>query len=84
MCGRENGAEALLRRETGFPNFMSYHCLVHQQALCSKQANLKKVMNTVVEIVCFIRARALNHRQFKELLIELQSEHSDVLLHAEI
>jgi len=39
---------------------------------------------TVVEIVCFIRARALNHRQFKSFLDDLGSVKGDVLLHAEV
>ena len=41
-------------------------------------------MSVVVEIVCFIRAKALNHRQFKNLLEELDSSKSDVLLHTEV
>ena len=84
MCGRNNGAIALLRSEPGYPDFISYHCILHQQVLCAKHISLKEIMSVVVDIVCFIRARALNHRQFKMLLQELDSENADVLLHAEI
>ena len=83
MCCGKNGAIALLRSEPGYPDLISY-CILHQQALCAKHISLKEIMSVVVDIVCFIRARALNHRQFKMLLQELDSENADVLLHAEI
>jgi hypothetical protein len=84
MCGKENGAVALLRNTDGFPKFLSYHCFIHQQVLCAKHTMFKDVMTVVVDIVCFIRAKALNHRQFKVLLEELDSTCSDVLLHCEV
>jgi hypothetical protein len=84
MCGRNNGAIALLRQEPGYPDFLSYHCIIHEQALSSKQLAMKNVMSIVVEIVCFIRARSLNHRQFKMLLEELESTKTDVLLHSQV
>jgi len=41
-------------------------------------------MTVVVEIVCFIKARSLHHRQFKTLLEELDSSKSDLVLHTEV
>ena len=84
MCGKNCGAVALLRQEENFPNFIAYHCLIHQESLCAKQINLTGVMSIVVDIVCFIRAKALNHRQFKNLLEELESSNTDVFLHTEV
>lgn len=40
-----------------------------------------EVMNLVIQIVNKIIAKALNHRQFCELLDEIDSEYSDFLLH---
>ena len=30
MCGKNIGAVALLRQEENYPDFMSYHCIIHQ------------------------------------------------------
>ncbi|KAI7790853.1 putative general transcription factor II-I repeat domain-containing protein 2-like [Triplophysa rosa] len=46
------------------------HCIIHQEALCK---------------TCqFIRARALNHRQFIQLLNETEAEHHDLLYHSNV
>jgi hypothetical protein len=52
--------------------------------LCAKDTNIPEVMRVVMDVVCFIRAHALNHRQFNSLLEELDSEKGDVLLHADV
>ena len=36
MLGRQAGFVALFRQEIGKPNLISYHCIIHQQALCAK------------------------------------------------
>ena len=41
-------------------------------------------MKTVISIVNYIRAQELNHRKFKSLLEELNSNYSDVLLHTSV
>uniref|UniRef100_A0A7N4NTM1 HAT C-terminal dimerisation domain-containing protein n=1 Tax=Sarcophilus harrisii TaxID=9305 RepID=A0A7N4NTM1_SARHA len=41
-------------------------------------------MKIVVSSVNFIRAKALNHRQFQEFLSELNVEYEDVLYHTEV
>ena len=58
---------------------VSYHCIIHQQQLCAKVLNMKEVLTVVVEIINFIRARGLNHRQFKNLLEECGSDYEDVV-----
>lgn len=84
MCGRENGALALMRKDSLYPGFLSYHCVIHQQSLCSKYLKFKDVMTVVVEILSFIRARALNHRQFKVLLEDLESDKVDLVYFTEV
>lgn len=61
-----------------------YHCIIHQSALCGKVLDLTHVMDIVVKIVNFIRSHAQNHRQFKEFLSEVDSEHGDVVYFSDI
>jgi zinc finger BED domain-containing protein 5/7/8/9 len=66
-------------------NFLSLHCIIHQQALCAKSAVLKNTMEDAIAIVNFIRARAINHRQFRALLHDDGStEKEDVLYHTNV
>ena len=86
MVRRRLGLIGLLMADSDFPDFQAYHCIIHQQALCSKLKDdaLKNVMDIVVKIVNFIRANPLNHRQFKTLLEEYTSNYSNFVLHTEV
>ncbi|XP_023808973.1 general transcription factor II-I repeat domain-containing protein 2B-like [Oryzias latipes] len=61
-----------------------YHCIIHQEALCGKALKMDHIMNTVTQIVNFIEAKGLNHRQFKSFLGELGADHSDMPHHTEV
>ena len=51
----------------------------------SKSLNLDNVMKPIMEIVKYIRTHALNHRQFKKLINELdQALISDLPLHCSV
>ena len=54
------------------------HCIIHQQALCSKHLHISCVMKPVVWAVNFIRIHALIHRQFQTFLKESDAEYSDL------
>ncbi|XP_039623539.1 general transcription factor II-I repeat domain-containing protein 2A-like [Polypterus senegalus] len=54
------------------------HFIIHQEMLCKSVLKISHVVDVVTKIVNFIRARALNHRQFVSLLEEPESEHSDI------
>ena len=41
-------------------------------------------MEIVVKTVNFIRARGLNHRQFRKLLDEMDSQYGDILYYTEV
>ena len=60
------------------------HCIIHQENLCAKRLRMNNVMYVVVNTVNFTRSRALNHRQFKEFLIEIDAEYGDVTYYSEV
>ena len=43
---------------------MFFHCMIHQQSLCAKYIDMSCVLKPVISMVNFIRAHALNNRQF--------------------
>ncbi|XP_037129559.1 general transcription factor II-I repeat domain-containing protein 2A-like [Syngnathus acus] len=87
MTGRRNGFVALVQRkleEEGVEDAIALHCIIHQQALCSKIMRFGNVMSDVVRIINHIRSRALKHRQFRDFLAEIESEYEDVLYFTEV
>lgn len=87
MVGSKKRVIARINQEMDKHNHshpIAIHCLIHQQALCSKSLKWDSVMKIVVSCVNFIRAHALNHRQFQEFLSELNVDYEDVLYHTEV
>jgi hypothetical protein len=77
MVRNNSGVVTRIKTEMECSNFsppMQLHCIIHQQALRSKVMNLESVKNIVVSTVNFIRGSALNHRQFQQLLFEIEAE----------
>ncbi|XP_060764588.1 general transcription factor II-I repeat domain-containing protein 2B-like [Neoarius graeffei] len=60
------------------------HCILHQHVLCKSVLKINRVIDVVTKTVNFIRARALNHRQFVALLEEYETEHSDISYHTAV
>ena len=60
------------------------HCIIHQHVLCRSVLKLNHVINVVTKTINFIRARALNHRQFVALLEEHENEHGDIRQHTAV
>ncbi|KAL2079794.1 hypothetical protein ACEWY4_025538 [Coilia grayii] len=60
------------------------HCIIHQEVLCKTVLKINHAVDVVIKVVNFIRARALNHRQFVSLLEENESEHGDVSYHCAV
>ena len=65
-------------------NFIGVHCILPEDALCSKSLQMKEVMDLVVKTVNFIRFHGLNHRQFKSFLVDMDSEYGELLYHTEV
>ena len=85
MRGSQKGFVTLLQKALD-RNLLAFHCILHQEALCAQTfpPECMEVMNLVIQIVNKIIAKALNHRQFRELLDEVDSEYSDLLLHNKV
>ncbi|KAG0716588.1 General transcription factor II-I repeat domain-containing protein 2A [Chionoecetes opilio] len=66
MTGKKKGAASLLVRHCEAAGHTQpihkVHCIIHQESLCSKSANLTDVMSVVVKVVNSILSRSLNHR----------------------
>ena len=82
MVDSSNGFIALCKQNNYFPNFIHYHCIIHQEALCEKVLNMKEIINIAMKIVCSIRARNLQKKIFRAPLEE--AEHLDLLLHTDV
>lgn len=85
MTGAHKGFAALLQKSLD-RKLLTFHCILHQEALCAQTfpPECTEVMNVVIQIVNKIMAKGLNHRQFRLLLDELESAYSDLLLHNRI
>ncbi|XP_060754330.1 general transcription factor II-I repeat domain-containing protein 2-like [Neoarius graeffei] len=79
MIGSVNGLVGLCKADETFPDFWNFHCIIHREQLVSKSLNLDNIMKPVMEIVNYIRTHALNHRQFKNFIAELDQELPDDL-----
>jgi hypothetical protein len=86
MIGKSNGVQQnkKIKEFEGKTYFFCRHCILHQEALCAKSLKMTHVMGTVVKTVNFIRACALNHREFVALLGETESEHGEIIYHTNV
>ena len=60
------------------------HCIIHQESLCAATLHMEEVMKVAVKVVNYIKSNALNHRQFKEFLVEEDTEHSDLTFYNDV
>ena len=52
--------------------------------LCGKALKMEHAMSTITRVVNLVRAKGLNHRQFKSFLEEIGLEYRDVPYHTEV
>jgi len=79
MVGSVNGFIALCEKDDDFPDFLKYHCIIHQQVLCSKRLITKDVMDIAFKIANSIRAKSLRRRLFRQ-----EFEGQELLLHTDV
>ncbi|CAI9736530.1 general transcription factor II-I repeat domain-containing protein 2-like [Octopus vulgaris] len=89
MIGKKQGLRGFVQRKLESLNvskdqLLWYHCIIHQESLCSKIIKFDHVMDNVVKAVNFIRSRALNHRQFRNFLDAINAEFAGIPYFAEI
>ncbi len=75
VTGSNAGFVALCKNDPAFPRFVSCHCIIRQQVLCSKVIHCEHVMKVVVKIINCVCARPLQHRLFKALLDEVSAQY---------
>ncbi|KAM3841446.1 general transcription factor II-I repeat domain-containing protein 2-like [Vipera latastei] len=85
MTGAQEGFVALLQKSLG-RKLLTFHCILHQEALCAQTFPLEcaEVMNVVIQLVNKIMAQGVNRHQFSLLLGEVKSTSSDLLLHNKV
>ncbi|XP_029160323.1 general transcription factor II-I repeat domain-containing protein 2-like [Nylanderia fulva] len=84
MTGSKNGFLGQIRqRDLKFPMI---HCIIHQEALCGKTVKLSSAMQTVTQIVNFIKGghKFLSHRKFQHFLEEHNATYTDLPLYCEV
>ena len=81
MCGIKKGLVGQLKQscaQNKISEPMLLHCIIHQQALCAKYVDISCALNPVIKVVSFLRSHGLNHRQFREMLKETDTESVDL------
>ena len=89
MVGSKVGLTSKIKTELASMNidtkdFSVFHCIIHQENLCAKSLKFEHVMSKVVSSINFIKSRALNHRQFKEFLKDVEAEYGDLVYYCEV
>ncbi|XP_060786987.1 general transcription factor II-I repeat domain-containing protein 2-like [Neoarius graeffei] len=73
-----------MQRENCTGELTVYHCIIHQEMLCSKVLKMEHVISTITQTVNFIRGKDLNHWQFQSFLEKIHSEFGDMPYHTEV
>ena len=84
MVGTANGLIAKIRQMN--PDVKHSHCAIHKEALATRYLPepFKVIFDSGIKIINFIRARAKNHRVFRNICEELEEEYGDLLLYTEV
>ena len=84
MLGVCHGFTVQVKQENS--SVMMVHSLVHHKNFASRKLSheLKKVMQEVIQVVNFIKAKALNSWLFAKMSSDFESEHILLLYHSEI
>ena len=83
LTGKHNDFVNLMKQSVP-QETITHHCILHKEQLCAKTLEMKHIMGNIVGTVNFIRARGLNHRQFREFLSGLEAEQGDVIYFSQV
>ncbi|XP_003739323.1 general transcription factor II-I repeat domain-containing protein 2A-like [Galendromus occidentalis] len=89
MVGRKKGVvtrlqEHITREHPHAQPLARIHCIIHQEALCGKVIPMRHVVETVTKITNFIRARGLNHREFRTFLEQVGEGNGEILYYSNV
>ena len=81
-AGLENGFVSLFSNRVGHL-IKGFHCIIHEQISCEKSSfkSQEDVTNLFTKLVKFISARGSNKRKFSELLKQVNSAYSALLVY---
>lgn len=91
-----DGAPAMVGNKRGVVNYLAtdcknmgndivaFHCILHQGNLCARTIHMEHVMKAVIKVINFLRSRGLTHRQFREFLLQLDTQYGDVLYFTQV
>lgn len=84
MTGKNSGVTALIKQKA--PNAAFTHCMLHREALVAKRLDdeLNLVLQDIIHVVNFIKARRLKHRLFALLCKEMGASFDGLLLHSNV
>ena len=63
---------------------MKCHCILHQENLGTKALKVDNVMQIIIKMVNFIRAKGSNHHQFQEFLKSTEADYGDIIYFSEV
>jgi hypothetical protein len=78
MTSKNVGLIGLCKKDPAFPDSFSYHCVIRQQALCTKVINFQHVMSVVQKIVYSVCTRPL------QTFDKTDTHYGDLILHTEV
>ncbi|KAI6649935.1 protein ZBED8-like [Oopsacas minuta] len=89
-----DGAPSMLGSHSGFqtrvrqfvPDVITNHCMIDREALAAKTllASLNVILQEVFKIVNFVKSSAVNTRLFRNLCLDMDAAHMNLLYHTEV
>lgn len=81
MIGDKKGFIGRLKaflKEKGVENIVTFHCILHQEALSAKSVDIPTIMKVVTQTINIIKNSALKHRQFRRLIQSSDQKFEDL------
>ena len=87
-----DGALVMVERKTGLVGLLksngvncpTFHCIIHQEVLCTKTLQMSDIMSSIMGIVNVIRGenKAQRNRKFVQFLNDMNAKYEDVPLYS--